>query len=511
MTTAEKIDRSNYEALGLDIDGSPKRRRFVTKARAEDWMVQQARGDPLSFMRYMTGDTPPQHHYIWMTNFFHPERRFINLIGPRFSAKSHVTIYAMAWFLATNPTRTCAMISVSADQAEKRLEGLKEIFQDMRFKNVFPTIQTDERKSNNVSQFNIWDNNGEETAYQAWKMRCSREGSNLNVNDSILAVGISSTRVIGSRFSGPVILDDVVNESFLSDRMQQKVLSYIKGTLIPCLTDEGRVWCIGTRWMIGDIYEHLEKNPAFYTITIPAIIYDNRGVGHSYWPSFWDLEKIERQRVVMDDDVLFRVMFMCDPQATSSMKFNRADFAKPFPEILPHFTEIYVTTDFAMKLKEQHDWNVLYLVGVDKDRNVFLLEGMRYKVELSTNISRIIQMAELAYSSFGQLNGILIEEVGLGLVFAPLLREKRPHYPLIPIHPKGDKGERADAVSHWMRQNRFFINKKIYFFNQIVSEWVNFPNHKHDDTLDAAGLLMLHLALGSIQARVESIKSPFML
>lgn len=501
-------DKIDNDAPVREIDPERKK-RYVSVIKGEKWWVQKSRDNPAYFIEYITGKRPAAHHRIWMANFFHPDRNRINLIAARESAKTTISVYTLAWMIGKAPLRTNAIISVSAEQAQDRLRMIKNTIDDnVRFRNVFPWIHVDDRRKNTTTQFSVF-SDLEGLQYSGWRSLVERHGSPKDA--TLFVSGAGGKGVIGRRFSGLLLMDDIIDESYLSEEMQDKAIQYIMQTLIPCVQESGKVINIGTRWMINDIYERLLNNPMWYSIVIPAILRDAEGRKHSYWPEYWSLQKLENKRLEMQDDILFRIMYLCDPTATSASLFTHADMERDLPEVLPEFTSLYITTDLAISIKERADWNVALAIAMDRDRNVYILGGIRYKSELTDSVDHIARFALDTLQIWGRMDGVIFENVAFQAAFGQLMNKAHPEIQVYPHSPRGDKGSRATVASHYARQKRLFISQDIPFIKQMKSEWTNFPLHGNDDTLDAASLFFQFIGASIVEARTHRISSPFLI
>jgi predicted phage terminase large subunit-like protein len=485
-------------------------KQYVPLDKAERYWIEKSRTSPYYFIWYMTGKKPAEHHKIWLDSIFHPERKRINIVAARESAKTTITVYSMAWYIAKNPLSTNAIISVAAKQAEDRLRMLRSIFENDRFKNVFPHIHIDRRQGqpDTQNELNLYSTeNG--MNYAAWRSLVTRHGS---TKDSTLFVaGAGGKNIIGRRFSGMLLLDDIIDETMLSDAAQAKMMQYIMQTLIPCVTETGKVVTIGTRWMIGDIYERLMNNPEWRSIVIPAILYDREGNPHSYWKEFWSLDKLERKRREMNDDVLFRIMYLCDPTATTSGMFKHSDFNLEHHQLERGWEErikqVYITTDFAITLKSRSDFSVFFAVAVLDDDSVVMLDGMRFKAEAMQLADAVYEFYTRIQAIYGQVQAIYTENVAFQGAISQIILTKYPTLPINKVSPKGDKAIRASVVEQYVKRGRLIIPENIPFREQIVSEWVNFPNHRHDDTLDAMSLFFQAANMSIMGAQMRTIKT----
>lgn len=477
--------------------------QYYSPIQTEKWWIEQARKSPYFFIWYITGMRPALHHNIWLGNFFHPDRDRINVVAARESAKTTISVYALAWAISKNPLSTNGILSVSASQAEERLGMIRTLIRENpRYKNVFPWIEIDDTKPDTQTQFSV-----RHTGYTRteWIHKITTSQSELVKNPSIFSGSVGAKVVIGKRISGILLLDDIMDETYATNEMQTRLQTYLIKTVIPCVQEHGRVWNIGTRWMVGDIYGYYKSNPAWFTVEIPAILYrDNKE--YSYWPEFWPLSRLYKRKDEMMNDPEFAVMYLCDPYALSAKLFSRDRIKQPIP-FAPHkYKAIYITTDHAVSLKTQADWNVAYVVGITEHHHVHVLEGERWKADMDDSVDRIALLADTAVIKYNRLTQILFENVGFQALFMQSMITKRPDLPVAGVVPKGDKGHRANIVSTWMNRDLLWINQSLPFIDVLVDEWVEFPASSHDDTLDPMGLLFQHIHLKPISARLAGKK-----
>jgi hypothetical protein len=331
--------------------------RELTPIEIEKRWIEAARSDVGAFIEYVSGRPLARHHKIWLANIFDPERKRVNIIAPRDSAKSTIAIYALAFQIGSAPLSTSCLISVSAAQTEERLAMVHGIIsENIRFKNVFPHIEIDSNKPDNMNQFSVRVRE-DMMPYMEWRTLVEQKGSPKD--PTVFATGYGGKGVIGRRFSGILLIDDIIDETMLTGDAQEKVRRYIMQTLIPCVKEEGRVVVIGTRWMVGDVPELLSKTKHWHTITIPAILYDKKGNAYSYWPEYWPMPKLQQRREEIGE-MLFRIMYLCDPMASAIEIFTPAMLEVDIPRdelgrLMIELTAVYISCDFAISLKQSAD------------------------------------------------------------------------------------------------------------------------------------------------------------
>lgn len=470
--------------------------------------MEKARTDPAFFIHYVTGEEPVKHHRIWLANLFSPHRKRCNFIAPRESAKTTILAYATAFQIGRNPLASNGLISVSSEIAETRLRMIRATIQEnTRYHNVFPHIHIDERQPNTQTQFSVMSDYKGMT-YNNWRRLVETKGSPKD--PTLFVAGAGGRGIIGRRFSGWLLMDDIIDERSLSDEAQEKMEQYIMQTLIPCVKEMGKVVNVGTRWMLGDIPARLKNNPEWHTVEIAATLYDENGVEHSYWPSYWPLDRLKKKRREMNNDALYFIMYENDPRAMTRALFTEPQLRREIPVPMPKLHQVFISTDLAISEKTAADFTVFHALGIDLDNNVFLLDQMRMKTSVDEMVNALVGFSKEIATRWGKLDAVLFENVGFQSVVQQLVMKVDPGMPAIGVVPRGDKGHRASFVSDWVRRGKFFINQAIPDLEQLISEWMNFPLHKHDDTLDPTSLLFQHLNLAITAAEVTHVHSEYL-
>lgn len=482
--------------------------KFVTLIRAEKWWIEQARINPAVFIEYVTGFTLGLHHRMWIANLFHPDRNRLNIIAPRESGKSTIINYAMAWLIGAQPLSNNVIVSVGSEQASARLRMIKSTIRDnIRYHNVFPDVFIDNRNGvpDTQQQFTVWSNRNN-TPYSAWRLMVEKHGSPKDA--TLYCSGRGGRGILGARISGLMILDDIIDENDTNDAAQEKVMTYIIQTLIPCVKESGRVVNIGTRWMLGDIPERLRANPRWHTLEIQALRKSEvTGELQSYWPTQWPVYMLLAKKEEMQNDALFNVMYMNDPTALVGSLFNLEALSRGLPSPLPHLKSVWITTDQAISLKNRSDFNVYQLIGIDNANNYYLLDMERFKADPNGQVARLTDFYSRAIQLYGVVDGVLMENVGMQAFLQDILLKERPDLPIISHTPRGDKHHRASAVSKYSIAGKLYINQTLPDINSLKSEWLNFPLHKHDDTLDPISLLIQYLGQTVSMVSVKEVKS----
>lgn len=484
----------------------------ITPIQAESVWIQQAREKVDFFIEYVSGKTPAAHHKYWLAHIFNPNYPFVNIISPPGAAKTFVGIYSLAYVMGYDPLTTNSLITVSSTQAEDRMEMLQGIIQHNKaYKNVFPEIEINPLFPNNTEEFSLRIKE-QYMSYDDWMTLRQRKGEDHD--PTFKAVGYGGKSVIGSRWSGLMMIDDIVDESMATPDQQKKVGRYVVNTLMGRLVPrKGRGVVIGNRWMIGDVAEQLKRNSEWFTIETPAWWIDEKGVKHSYWPDYFsiaDLEKI--QRSMLEYPGLFDTTYLLNAQAASIQLFTEIHLSRDIPDLwhLPKFRNIYITTDFALGTEQRNDWTVFQAVGIDYEGNYYILDMVRVKETDDDSPDTLVAFVDRVAWTYGRMDMIYVEKVAFSGTMGTLLQKTRVGLPVQKVVPIGNKGHRASLVSSLAKRGMLFINQSMPDIGQLKTEWLNFGMYPHDDTLDPMGLLLQALGVSQVTATYSTIKSQYL-
>lgn len=516
--------------------------RYVRVTTAEQYWIKKAQSNPADFITYITDGQmrPAKHHLEWIYHILGSSGSRVNIIAPRGSGKTNTLNMIMAWWIGKRPWTNNAILSVSFSQASERLDDIRAIIKSERYQNVFPWIHLDYKRKvdgkihgrpDNTSEFSIWSSiwispqdgktTGEAINYSQWRsyMRQHADAKGR----TLYAAGITGKSIPGKRFNGLVLVDDPHDEeNSASQDQRDKVEALFKKTLIGCVTPEGLVTVISTRWAEDDLSGRLSRDKykdgslIWETIEIPAINED----GESYWPEVWSLDDLEDRRSEIGE-TSFQMMYMNNPNARAAGQFKIDDLRQPIPaaEDLPDMKEIFISTDIARSLSAHADFTVYAIVSRDTRQKYgyYVWDIWRGKVGFSDSLDVLANYVDWCVDTFGGLRGVLFEKQGFQPAWAEELQNRRPDIPIILVPLKGDKVTRAKALEAKTQAGKFYCNQKMQFYETMVSELLGFTGESSrkakDDIVDALALPFQYWGWHKRIAKsgVKKIQSPYLL
>lgn len=407
-------------------------------------------------------------------------REPIVCLEPRGAAKTTwINTILIAWLLAKFPDLRIGLVSNTDIQARDFSRAIKYTYEsNERHREVFgdcvsPAKWTDKE----------------------WLRRGSRWHGSKDV--SLFAVGVGGA-IISKRFD-VVLADDILDEENTQTVDQQEaVATWWFKTLLPCLAPDATSVVVGTRWGVGDLYEHLmtpavDGGSGWRSLVVAALVEDEAGVLHSYWPEYWSVERLLAMREAMGT-----AMFSCAYQNDITGLLAGNIFHGPFAHFheLPagHDYTIRMGIDLASSIKERADFTARVTTAEDRCRRDDCLQRGAYFVLAAYRDKRESRHAEFIHDGWMAFPNIGLVRVEKVQFQSTLVQEVMEDYPMIPIEGVAadtDKVTRARGVAARYEAHKVYHHASLRgtpFELELLS--FSNPPKGHDDFVDALGYSM---------------------
>lgn len=318
---------------------------------------------------------------------------------------------------------------------------------------------------------------------------------------TVTALGASGA-VISKHFD-IIIGDDLVGlENARTERQRANLKEWFYSSLAPTLEPDGEMHILGTRYNPLDLYEDLMKS-GNYTVNIQQAIQVIDGKECSLWEDKFSLEKLKEKRAE-SGKIIFNMQYQNDTELAKG-KIFKAQYFKYYEEYKLDYdfqtakvrvknadgidtwikVRVYAGADLAISEKENedNDYFVLMIIGVDADRNVYVLEYVKERLSFNAQLNTIISYGRDKYPMVERLG---VETVAYQKSLAQELR-RLSLLPIININTSKDKVTRA------MRRSANFENGKVFFregMDDLEECLLLFPEVDHDDLFDGLDFAM---------------------
>lgn len=263
------------------------------------------------------------------------------------------------WKVLTQPGGIGFIFSASTDQAIRILGDIRdEVESNPRLQHLIP----------------------------AHKERWSSTHLRFSNGHQIYARGFG-TKVRGAHPTWIVVDDGLNDETAYSEQVRRKQIDYFYTAITNMIVPGGQVIVVGTPFHEQDLYSDLKRNSEYKFAKYQAL---NGPDELPLWPHRYTRERLLKRREEIGP-IRFTREFQCEPVADDMSLFPsrlfKGDPVEQMSVVLnapkKFWDELGVTAymgvDFAMSASVKADWTVVWIMGVDKYGNRWVMDVQREK------------------------------------------------------------------------------------------------------------------------------------
>jgi predicted phage terminase large subunit-like protein len=441
-----------------------QRRRIRTDLEA--WCTEVLR--PLGFK-------PAAHHRLLihklqaLANGTAPKRKLMVLMPPGSAKSTYASDLFPAWFLAQRPNLSVIAASNTADLAgafSRRVRG--RIREHSKLLGVGLGREAEE----------LW-------------------GTTNGGQYRSAGVGAS---IAGFRADLGAIDDPVKSrEDADSERGQQRVWDWYWSDFMTRLKPGAAQVLVMTRWAEGDLGGRLEEaeGAEWEIIRLPAIAEERDPLGRKPGELLWSDDDYGFGAKLKDD---FRsltnagrardwsALYQQRPAPETGDYFRR-EWLRPVETLPPRETmRVYGASDYAVT-SEGGDYTVHVVAGMDSTGRLWLLDLWRQQASADIWVDAFADLV-LQWKPIGWAEETGQIRAGVGPFLDMRSRQRRAFVARTPFPTRGgDKGVRAQSIRGRIALDGLYYQKDAPWRMPMEAELMSFPAGKHDDIVDALGLL----------------------
>jgi len=302
---------------------------------------------------------------------------------------------------------------------------------------------------------------------------------------TVQAAGIVDGQPIGAHYALRIYDDIVTPESVSTPEQIQKTTQSWELSLALGTAEGGRAWYAGTRYHPDDTYQELLNRKALKPRI--RICYDEQGRS-----VLMSEEKLSTMRAEMGDRT-FSCQMLQNPIGAGVRTFRDEWFMTLETMPQPSTLNRYILIDSANAKKKDSDYTIFSVVGMGRDKNYYLLDGIRDRLNLAERTRTLFDLVE----KWTPINTFW-EQVGLASDVEHIKLEQDRigwHFSILPIKQKVPKDDRIKWLIPLFEQNRIWMPARIlrkdhqgetYDFVHDLQhfEYATHPVCRHDDMLD---------------------------
>lgn len=425
---------------------------------------------------------------------------------PRDHQKSAMIAYRVAWEITRNPSIRILYISATQNLATKQVGFIKNILISDAYRYYWPSmVEEEEAKRERWTQTEFCVDHPQRKA-------------DMIRDPTVFAAGLTTT-IVGMHCDIAVCDDVVVMDNAFTDdgrervKLQYSLLSSITGA-------DSKTWVVGTRYHPKDMYNDLmEMARELYDEHGETVGYEELyekferqvedrgdGTGQFLWPREkqidgsifgFDRDTLARKRASYMDPIQFRAQYYNNPSDYETARIKREQFQYYDSKHLKRLDgkwyfkgrklNLFAAVDFAYSLKKAADYTAIVVVGVDADRNYYVLDIDRFKSDKIPEYFKHL----LALHQKWDFRKVRCEITAAQKVIVTSLKNDyiRPHGLALsideysPSRVLGSKEERVDAILHPR-----YINNQMWHYRggncSVLEEELILAKPAHDDVKD---------------------------
>lgn len=477
------------EDIRTDIDGEVG----ASAAELQQEADRQAVRDHFTrFINVMAPDiVPAQHHQLLIDTLERvaagTARRVMFFLPPGSAKSTYASFLFPPWFMGKFPQKSIILASHQKELAERFGRRVRNAVSSPQFRDIFG--------------FGLSADSG---AAGRWETQRGGE---------FYAAGVD-TGIAGRRADLGIIDDPVKSRADAdSPTVRESTWQWYKNDFWPRLKPEAAILLIMTRWHDDDLAGRLMEEQKtggeqWEIISLPAIAKDNdilgRAPGARLWPE-WFTEDMFRQAQL--DPRAWSALYQQEPMPESGDFFKREwvryyDTQPPLDELRTYGASDYAVTD------QGGDFTVHIVAGVDSNDDLYLLDLVRKQASPDVWVEDLLDLMETwGTLEWGEEKGQI--EKSVGPLITKRSQERKIYHYRRQFGTAGDKAARAQPIRGRMAQGKVYLPRSAPWTAEFVAELLRFPAGRHDDQVDALGLLgrmLSHLVRGSKPAAKAPIR-----
>lgn len=436
------------------------KRKQQVRQSLEEWSIEALR--PFGFR-------PARHHQLLIRHLEALERgevRRLMVLMPPGSAKStYASLMFPAWWLARHPRSKIIAASHTAGLASSFGRSLRNMVQE----------------------------HGDLLGYTVDPHRMAADDWATTDKSEYFALGVGGP-IAGHRADLSIIDDPLKNrEEADSETIRNSHWSWWKNDMFPRLKPGARVLLIMTRWHEDDLGGRLlddakHGGEEWSVLSLPMEARENdplgRRPGEPLWSEWFTQDMRDQAR---RDPRVWSALYQQEPAPDDGTYFLR-EYLRPVDSLPSRaMLRVYGASDYAVTA-DGGDYTVHVVIGVDHQSNLYLLDLWRGQTGPEVWIEKFCDMV-IRWKPLGWAEETGQIRAGVGPFLHKRALERQAYVARTAFPTRGDKAVRAQAIRGRMAMMGLHYSAHASWRSDFEAELLAFPAGKHDDQVDALGLV----------------------
>ncbi|MDE2106111.1 MAG: phage terminase large subunit [Patescibacteria group bacterium] len=387
--------------------------------------------------------------------------RLMLLVPPRHGKSQLASRHFPAFYLGRHPERQFISASAAGPLAEDFGRDVRNIVASPEYRAIFDTTLAEDSQ-----------------ARGRW---------NTAQGGSYYAAGVNAA--IMGRGAHVFMIDDPFGTmaDARSETERRNVWNWYTGTVYNRLEDNGAIVLINHRMHEDDLTGKLLAQQAAGGDQWEVVeLKPDLENGVALWPEKYPIEVLERiRRNTTAQD--WSALYLQNPAPEEGDYFH-ADWLRPYEIIPPRATlKIYGASDYAVT-EDGGDWTVHIVIGINPEWHIYVLDLWRGQTTPDKWIEVFCDLVE-DWRPIGWAEETGQIKASVGPFLERRMRERKTYVARAQFPTRGDKAIRAQSIRGRMALDGLYVPIHAPWYPTFRAELLSFPNAKHDDQVDALGLI----------------------
>lgn len=303
-----------------------------------------------------------------------------------------------------------------------------------------------------------------------------------------VGTGIAGFRAKYGIIDDPVRSRQDADSELIRDRIWDWYINDFRTRLVPGAAEI----LIQTRWHEDDLAGRALNHSKWHVISLPAIAEAGDQLGRSIGEPLWDddaygygeqLQDLRKSTPARTWSALYQ-----QRPAPEDGDYFKVEWLKPYEKAPdPKTLRVYGGSDYAVT-SDGGDFTVHAVVGLDPEGRMYLLDLWREQAASDVWIEAFCDLVK-QWKPMGWAEEQGQIRSGVGPFLDRRQRERGAYVFREQFPTRGDKAVRAQSIRGRMALEGLYVPTGAEWYPELRSELLSFPAGKHDDQVDALGLV----------------------
>lgn len=303
-----------------------------------------------------------------------------------------------------------------------------------------------------------------------------------------VGTGIAGFRAKLGLIDDPIRSRQDADSELIRDRIWEWYINDFTTRLVP----GARKVLIQTRWHEDDLAGRALQHEDWDVVSLPAVAEAGDLLGRAIGEPLWSEGDYGYGAQLMDlqgrtPPRTWSALYQQRP-APEEGDYFKAEWLRTYTKLPPRAEmHVYGASDYAVT-SDGGDYTVHVVVGVDHEDRMYLLDMWRGQASSDRWIETFCDLVnEWKPLSWAEETGQI--RSGVGPFLERRMRERQAYVHREQFPTRGDKSVRAQSIRGRMALNGLYVPLNAPWLPELQRELLSFPAGKHDDQVDALGLL----------------------